>query len=121
MRKRISNYHIDLMVFLITVFLISPDLTLSASASPAVKTGEVRCNSVSACRCCDSMAIRSDASRSKIIYVSGTSLYPAITSAVFPAIYSLNRPNLTSLSMGSYLNGIFKKLKRFLSGLSKFL
>jgi hypothetical protein len=119
MRKRIPKHHILLLVSLFTVFLISVNSVLSACASLPNKSGDVRCNSVSAWSSRGVKCVGANVLEGKIFYISEAFFYTSGTSAVFSAECSGNALNSTSTSFGSYLNGIFKKLKRLLLGISK--
>jgi hypothetical protein len=107
MRKRIIKNHILYGIFIIPVFLILALSSVSAGVSLFIKTGI-------------DMNIRSDVSQDRAFSISDVSYYRASPAAIFVARRSENRLSLISASKGSYLNGVFKKLKRMLSGISKF-
>ena len=107
MRKRIIKNHILLGIFIIQVFLIPATTTVSADVSLFIKTGV-------------DMNIRTEVSLDRVFSISDVSYYLAIPAAFLSASRSENTLSLISASKGSYLNGVFKKLKRILSGISKF-
>jgi hypothetical protein len=117
MRRIILKYHIHLLVFMIPVFLFPANSAVSACPSLFLDGGVDELNSVTACKSC---AISTYAFLDRAFFISEASYYRASTDSVLSSGSSGNTQSLISASMGSYLNGLFKKLKRILSGISKF-
>lgn len=119
MRKRIIKNHILFGVFIIPVFLIFAISSVSAGVDLYLKTGVDEGNSVMACSRGADIDIRTEVSQGLVFSITETSYYQASPVPAFSPRRSENTPSLISASKGSYLNGVFKKLKRMLSGISK--
>ena len=88
------------------MFLIPVTSSVDTSVSLFIKTGV-------------DMNIRTNVSLDRAFSISEVSYYLASPAAFLSARRSENTLTLISASKGSYLNGVFKKLKRILSGISK--
>jgi hypothetical protein len=119
MRKRIIKNHILFGVFIIPVFLIFAISSVSAGVNLYLKTGVDEGNLVMACSRGADIDIRTEVSLGRAVSISEASYYRVSPDTIFSAWRSENTLSLISASKGTYLNGVFKKLKRMLSGISK--
>jgi hypothetical protein len=138
MRDKIIRDHILFRVFIIPVFL-----TLAISSVPAdinlyretgVSDGNSGAtyerganfylrmfyNSVEGNPLMNGMDIRTDILQGWEFSINKASYYRAIPASTFSTRRYENTLSFISASMGSSLNSVFKKLKRVLSGISKF-
>jgi hypothetical protein len=120
MSCKIIRNHIFSRVFIIpillilTISLVSTDIDLSRRTAISEGNSGMAC-----CRGAD-IDIRTHLSLDRVIYIPDALYYRVNPAQAFLTRCSENIPSIITVSKGTSINGIFKKLKRMLSGISKF-